>query len=658
VLDGGPAVGRVELLNAVRRFALAAGVSLVAACGPRVAPLALPAGCQPLLAGLDCLLPYPSDAFRVPAGADPRGARVVLGDAATPRAKDGRRYDVTLEHPIDGFSTVPTIVATLGVALSAEGFVALEHGGAPSLSKDTSHTLLVDGETLAPVPHFVDLDPRATDGARQALVLHPFVGREPDRRYVVLIAGARTASGEVAAPPEGFRRLVEGQASGDPAFGDLARAFEERVVPAAKAVGLERRQLQLAWEFTTGSREWATRDLFDVRRLTLAWLEANTPRVQVTSVNERGPADAFRIVKGTISGPAFCSMSAQPGCTLVRGADGRVAAQGVVDFPFLAVIPKTVEQRSGPSPVLLYGHGFFGTLAEVEDTSARGIASAANRTMIATEWWGMHFTDLAVLGDGLTGRLSQTARFTERVHQGMANWLVLTKAAERFGELPAFQRADATPLVAGAPDAFMGISMGHILGGTLAALNPPTTKVALNVGGAGFTTMMSRAEAFSGLMELLSLSVEDPLEQQKFIAQLQRPLDRIDPATYAPFVFAQPLPGNAPRRVLMQVGLMDAAVPNVGSFLHARLLGLPVLTPTPRAPWGLDPAPYPATSGLQVHDFQLGDPDAFYRRAAAPVMATPVHEGVRTRPAVLRQLERFFRTGEIVQTCDGACDPE
>ena len=171
--------------------ALSAAV-LLASCGPSVAPLAVPEGCQPLLAGLDCLLPYPSDAFRVADAAQPAGARITLPDVAVPRSNEGKRYDLTSEHPIDGFSTVPTIVATLGVELSAEGFVALEHGGAPSLSKDTSHTLLVDAETFAPVPHFVDLDPRAADGARQALVLHPFVALAEQRRYVVLIAGART----------------------------------------------------------------------------------------------------------------------------------------------------------------------------------------------------------------------------------------------------------------------------------------------------------------------------------------------------------------------------------------------------------------------------------------------------------------------------------
>jgi hypothetical protein len=419
-----------------------------------------------------------------------------------------------------------------------------------------------------------------------------------------------------------------------------------------------REALQLAWEFTTGSRAWATRDLLRVRALTLAWLETNAPQVRVTSPLDEAADDAFRIVRGRFTAPRFCTIDAQPGCRLVRDAAGEVTQAGLVEVPFVAVIPKTVEQRAGPSGLFLFGHGFFGNLGEAEGGAARRIAWVTGRTLLATEWWGMHFTDVGPVGDALTGRLAQTARFVERVHQGMANWLVLTRLADDLGGLPAFQRASGAPLVAGRADAFLGISQGHILGGTMNALNPVTTKVALNVGGAGLTHMMMRAEAFSGLFELLALSVADPLEQRKFVAIIQRPLDRIDPATWAPHLLKEPLAGNAPKRLLMQVGLMDGSVPNLGSYLHARAVGLPLLTPAPATPWGLEARGYPAESGLQVHDFELGDPAAFYRASDFPKTKTPVHDTLRNRAAVLSQLERFFRDGTIVQTCDGACNPE
>jgi hypothetical protein len=195
-------------------------------------------------------------------------------------------------------------------------------------------------------------------------------------------------------------------------------------------------------------------------------------------------------------------------------------------------------------------------------------------------------------------------------------------------------------------------------GGTMNAVNPYTTRVALHVGGAGLTTMMMRAEAFTGLFELLNLTVEDPLEQQKFLALVQRPLDRIDPASYASFLLRAPLQGNAEKRVLMQNGLMDSSVPNLGSWLHARLLGLKVFAPAAIVPWGLETQAFPATSGLQIHDFKLGDVDAYYSKANFPTVKTDVHDTLRGHPSVIRQLTRFFDDGQIVQTCDGVCDPD
>jgi hypothetical protein len=35
-----------------------------------------------------------------------------------------------------------------------------------------------------------------------------------------------------------------------------------------------------------------------------------------------------------------------------------------------------------------------------------------------------------------------------------------------------------------------------------------------------------------------------------------------------------------------------------------------------------------------------------------------VHDTLRGKSAVLRQIDRFFRDGTIVQTCAGPCDPE
>ena len=111
------------------------------------------------------------------------------------------------------------------------------------------------------------------------------------------------------------------------------------------------------------------------------------------------------------------------------------------------------------------------------------------------------------------------------------------------------------------------------------------------------------------------------------------------------------------RRVLMQLGLGDSEVPNIGGFLHARVLGLAQTTPSPFPVWGLDPVSGPTErSALTVFGYGV---DLSFVKAPQPAPSTnPVHEAVRTNPAALRQMEEFYTSGRILHPCEGPCDPE
>jgi len=145
----------------------------------------------------------------------------------------------------------------------------------------------------------------------------------------------------------------------------------------------------------------------------------------------------------------------------------------------------------------------------------------------------------------------------------------------------------------------------------------------------------------------MGLSLPDPLDQQKFIATLQPHVDRFDPATYAPFLTRSPLPG-APRdrRVLMQAVLGDTAIPNLSSFLHGRLAGLPLVTPSPRVPFNFEAVPGPFNgSGMTL--FDLGEDDSFTQVADFPGSRNRVHDELRFHPAALAQMREFYTTGHI-----------
>jgi hypothetical protein len=321
-----------------------------------------------------------------------------------------------------------------------------------------------------------------------------------------------------------------------------------------------------------------------------------------------------------------------------------------------------------------YGHGFFGSISELSDGSTRAIGNNTGRVMIGIDWWGMSTPDLGIYGQDATSNPTLVDTLPERVHQAMANWIVMSQAIETvLPNLPDFKRpatgegvvtdggttnAGQAVLEADA-SAFLGISHGHLLGATQCTLNPYVKRCALMMGGVGFTHLMMRAAPFSQLFSLLQISLPDPLDQQKFIALFQQPLDRIDGATWSQYTLTTELPGspNPPRHVLMQMALGDTEVPNLGTFMHARLLGIPVMQPSPMIPYGVMPGADPSDSALEIADYGFNTA-ALYRLADFPSTDTMVHEDLRQRATTQLQLEHFWETGEVKHYCDGICDPD
>jgi hypothetical protein len=274
---------------------------------------------------------------------------------------------------------------------------------------------------------------------------------------------------------------------------------------------------------------------------------------------------------------------------------------------------------------------------------------------------------------------SQLMGFTDQMHQGMANWLTLGHALrEVFPGLDAFRRPSQSgePGVVQDPNGtgtnagrltydsarvnYVGLSMGGILGGTLAAVSPDLSRVCLNVGGAGFTHIMFRSKSFAPFHLLMNAAISDPLQVQEYSATLQRHFDRIDPGIYARYIFDDKRPGSpADRQVLLQLGLGDTRVPEHTGYLLARSLGLAMTQPSPYDPGGVEVIEEGGgrSSGFTVYDF--GVDTTFKALAKPPDHENEVHDGVRALAAAQDQMDAFFREdGHVENACDGPCDPE
>ena len=333
----------------------------------------------------------------------------------------------------------------------------------------------------------------------------------------------------------------------------------------------------------------------------------------------------------------------------------------------------SVRGRYCPGRTVSYGHGFFGSQSEVTDGSTRTIAQVLSSVFFCIDWWGMSADDVAVAVGNILSDPASMMQFGERVPQAMANWIVMNAAIRGpLMQQAAFQRPASgpgtstqggqsnanQPVYDGVTNYFLGISQGAILGGVLASLSPDFQQIVLNVGGAGFTQMMWRAEPFGAFLDIIQQALPDPLMQQELTASAQVLFDRFDPITYAPHVLQHPLPQSPPRRVLMQNGLGDLEVPNLASFLEARTLGLPEVAPNTYPVYLLPQQAAPVQgSAMTLWDFGVDLQQAYGRAEPAATNDNPVHNGVRLQPAALAQMDAFFQAGgAIVNPCDGgAC---
>lgn len=619
----------------------------------------VPEGCNPLAADVDCLLPFPSDVFLVDDAAMPSGKRLSIADAALPRTRRGEPVDPTGIHPGDGFAPGTQILARLPGAVDASNLVGYSQDQNDSLT-DSSPTLVIEAETGERVMHLAEMDPRPRLDTDRALVIRPFSRLHNRARYVVAIRRLRDKAGGAVPPPEGFRRLRDRVASGPPALAALAMHYERDVFPVLERAGVARDELVLAWDFTIGSEENVTRDMLAMRADLLPRLAATPPAVTVVDVMDSPMEHVGRLVHATIRVPLYMETPA-PGASLHRGPAGTVTVNGEVDVPVTVLVPTSVMTAAPGSPparVVQFGHGFFGSRYEIEGAFGPVFADRAGVVLVACDWWGMADDDLDDVTTTIVNDIPRMLQFTDRLHQGMANQIALGAAAgSTLAAIPELSRS-GEPLLDAAHLYYYGISNGHILGGTFVSLAPRIERAALGSGGASYTFVMFRARPFFGFLGIMQTVITGDLDLQKHSVLMQTVFDRIDPSTYAPHVLTDTFAGSpASRRVLMHAGLWDTSVPTIGTEQHARMLGIPVLTPSPRMPPGLTTATAPAGgSALVEFDFHI-DPDPTIQ-ASPPRMEAPVHTVLRLEPTSMDQVDRFLREGGMIeQTCDGPCDP-
>lgn len=598
-----------------------------------------------------CLMPFPSDRFLVRDG-DARS--VLFDDAAMPIDNRERpiRGDAVASADGWGIATPPILYWPGATPLGAAPVFQPQ----ASLAAD-SKTVIIDAERGTRVAHWVETDYLTAEADALNIVLRTAAPFEHDRRYIVAVRGLVDEAGAVLEAPPGFAALRDGTASTRVGVHARRQRFEDEVFAPLTAHGVERDDLQLAWDFTTGTYENATGLLVGMRDAMLEAVGPDGPEYTIDSVEAIEHPHIAVMAHLTVHIPSFLLEPTELSLRRIRrDAEGKPKIEGFEDWPMTLQIPHSVLDDEAPGGVLQYGHGFLGSLRQGNGSWLRSMAFDHRFLIIATDMQGMSEVDSAYWGGNLVADPASFPTVTEKALQGILNQVMMQRMMRgRF-------LAEAHPLLTrgGAPlyhpdDVwYYGNSQGGTIGSVVMAVTPEVTRGVLGVPGCCYPVLVHRSTVFIDFIGLLELAMPDPTDLGIMLGLFGGTGMRyIDPINYAPAIVHAPFPQTPRHEVLLHVAKEDAQVHNEVSYILGRAIDVPLITPPLRPVWGFEEAPYPHEgSGLVEYDFSVPDnPD--------PLLPPPdewdTHGSLRKQTEAQDQMMQFLKTGVLNDTCGGPC---
>jgi len=532
---------------------------------------------------------FPDDSLTVDDATARTGLRVAIDPDAIPELS---RLPATFQQIFRDLGGLDGFGVSGGIALRFSHPVDLAALGSGPATGDpgAAVVLLVDG-AAAPWPYEV----RSADDAT-TVILEPMRPLPPATRVAVVVTDRlRAADGTPLAPSPAMAAALRGD-------GDAVTA---RVAPRVRAAAADavNRGVVASADQVVGAIVFTTQ-----------------------SIHQDALAIAADIAGRDIhpDAPPTCTTEAlwircEGSFTAIdyRGADGLIDDIGVagdVDTGTTWVLPFTVWlplERPGPYggaafPVLVYGHGLGSGRSQgerlAEFAAPRGIATIAIDALMH----GQHPTaeSGSTLGRTLDFFAISTtdlsfAPFVMRDHfrQSTYDKLQLVRMIEGGVDVDGDQVAD---LDAGRM-AYLGVSLGGIMGPELLALAPSLRAGVLVVPGGRVGNIVRDADQFQIVVQIMRPEDATDGDVERFFPVLQTVLDRGDAVAWAPALLDEPpagFPGAAPD-LLMGMVLDDDTVPNSTNLALARALDVPVVPPELREV-GLvgETGPAPVTGNL------------------------------------------------------------
>jgi hypothetical protein len=527
-----------------------------------------------------------------------------------------------------------------------------------SLAAD-SPIVLWDMDRDERAPFFAEIDQNVDEPTQRALIIRPLIRLKPATRYAVYLRDTLTdVDGAPLVAPGPFASVRDDGAYEHPRLG---RDRFPMIFADATTAGLTKSELVLAWDFVTASDDFLTSDLIAMRDTGVAAMGTAGANLTFTaSERTANPARVSKAWLGTFKSPDFLTNREADDSVMRRDGSGAPLMQGMRDANFAAIIPRCAETATGPLPVVIFGHGLFGSGADyLDDGFLQTVADQYCYVVFGGDFIGLtgrQFTVAALAANDL----NKANWITEKLAQSVIDFIALEHIIRGpMRTAPEFKIGDREVIDASRVY-YLGGSLGGIMGNVFMAYDPTITRGALGVPGGAWTMLFERSIAWSALRGAATGSYPDPLQYELLVSLLGMKFEPYDPITTSARVILDPIPGTPVKQILMWEAIGDCLVNNYSTETVARTMGLSLVGPAVKEPWGLPVVTTTLTSGLTILD-EHPTPLPPSTTNAQPAEDNGTHSGVNKREAVLDQVRAFILDGTITQTCqvDGtptACD--
>lgn len=560
-----------------------------------------------------CMYPWPSDYYTRDDSSSPTGKRIHFTAGGMPVNSEGVPIDPSTYSLSDGFSQGVGIALKIpgidtAATVDANKMPPINHIG--RYADEDQRVVVIDVKTGERWPIWANIDSNAKNPLDAVVEIKPAKNFSAQSRYIVALRNLTDGTGAPIDAPNAFRYYRDDMPSSQEGV-NKRRDHYEGIFETLKKAGIKRKELYLAWDFTTASnennykrvlsmRDRAFKDELGDSTMGDQIVQGTAPEFEIDTVTDYAPGQKpyARHIKGTFEVPCFLEPDCEPGGTMDLDAEGLPKRNGYFTANVECIVPRrAVDGTPEKIDPMMFGHGLFGKADGVTGSVNPQLAEDHGFLICGTDEIGMSGYDPGTVIQALM-ELSDFKVLPDRLAQGILNELFLARLMyhpQGLGTDPAFQNAGESFI--DTDDVFyMGASQGGIMGGALTAVSPDFIQSSLLVGGMNYSTLLPRSVDFDLYSQVLYPSYPNEMARNLHFGLIQMLWDRSEPNGYAHVMTDNPPPNTPKHNVTLQIALGDHEVTNFAAEVQARTLGMKTNDPPIDAgrwpdmdvAWGID----------------------------------------------------------------------